>query len=434
MTTTTNIPQLKFNKLTESQYEGTTPVEGEFYITPDTHLATKDYVADYVEDRFTDYEVSLKTNCLYKVPQDVKAEININKELVLKAGSKVYVPNGFEQDGTTPHFDEIIIENDIINTDIPSNTTDLFFANGSSLAGWPNTICYSGPTTPTGTSGTWNLWYDTSNNIFKGQLGNSTWTELPNYSLPFCVASGNGTNMTKLHKLLNGITFMGGSIFLLPNVEFLVSNGFNEDSSFKNIIVKSNSIIRNYVVPAWGNQKFMFIIHINSSNQIEYLGFQPLYRFTKNFAFQTVDSDVYCRTYDEINNFTYETSNSGNTWTKVFESWFGYMTYGNPRITDIAISTPTQLNNNTHLIETAKGDNYWYRVYSDGFIDQGGVIPASTTTVSLLRPYTTTDYGVTMAGYNYAAGDQPIGVSSRTTSSFTVNTSSYTRFWRASGY
>lgn len=32
--TTTNISQLKFNKLSEAQYEGTTPVDGEFYITP----------------------------------------------------------------------------------------------------------------------------------------------------------------------------------------------------------------------------------------------------------------------------------------------------------------------------------------------------------------------------------------------------------------
>ena len=39
MTTTTNIPQLKFNKLTESQYEGTTPVEGEFYLTPEADYA-----------------------------------------------------------------------------------------------------------------------------------------------------------------------------------------------------------------------------------------------------------------------------------------------------------------------------------------------------------------------------------------------------------
>ena len=32
--TTTNVSHLKFNKLSENQYEATTPVDGEFYITP----------------------------------------------------------------------------------------------------------------------------------------------------------------------------------------------------------------------------------------------------------------------------------------------------------------------------------------------------------------------------------------------------------------
>ena len=32
--TTTNVSQIKFNKLSENQYQGITPVDGEFYITP----------------------------------------------------------------------------------------------------------------------------------------------------------------------------------------------------------------------------------------------------------------------------------------------------------------------------------------------------------------------------------------------------------------
>lgn len=42
--TTTNVSQLKFNKLTESQYQGTTPVDGEFYITPCPTYALDDEV------------------------------------------------------------------------------------------------------------------------------------------------------------------------------------------------------------------------------------------------------------------------------------------------------------------------------------------------------------------------------------------------------
>lgn len=35
------------------------------------------------------------TNCITEIPQDIKLELN-NGTLTLKAGSKVYVPNGFE--------------------------------------------------------------------------------------------------------------------------------------------------------------------------------------------------------------------------------------------------------------------------------------------------------------------------------------------------
>ena len=37
--TTTNVSQIKFNKLSENQYEATTPVDGEFYITPEADYA-----------------------------------------------------------------------------------------------------------------------------------------------------------------------------------------------------------------------------------------------------------------------------------------------------------------------------------------------------------------------------------------------------------
>ena len=48
------------------------------------------------------------TNCITEISQDIKVELN-NGTLTLKAGSKVYVPNGFEEDGTTPKFDIKIV-------------------------------------------------------------------------------------------------------------------------------------------------------------------------------------------------------------------------------------------------------------------------------------------------------------------------------------
>lgn len=47
-----------------------------------------------------------------RIPQDIKLELN-NGTLTLKAGSRVYVPNGFESDGTTPKFILKTIQSDI---------------------------------------------------------------------------------------------------------------------------------------------------------------------------------------------------------------------------------------------------------------------------------------------------------------------------------
>ena len=52
------------------------------------------------------------TNCLLEVPQNIKLELN-DGVLTLKAGSKVIVPNGFEEDGLTPKFDYVTIDSDI---------------------------------------------------------------------------------------------------------------------------------------------------------------------------------------------------------------------------------------------------------------------------------------------------------------------------------
>ena len=55
------------------------------------------------------------SNCITEIPQDIKVELN-NGIITVKAGSKVYIPDGFEQDGTTPKFREVIIQNDLSST------------------------------------------------------------------------------------------------------------------------------------------------------------------------------------------------------------------------------------------------------------------------------------------------------------------------------
>ena len=70
---------------------------------------TKLYITDSDDEALTNNNIS---NCITEIPQDIKLELNNHGTLKLKAGSKVYVPNGFESDGSN-RFDEIVIENNI---------------------------------------------------------------------------------------------------------------------------------------------------------------------------------------------------------------------------------------------------------------------------------------------------------------------------------
>lgn len=86
------------------------------------------------------------------------------------------------------------------------------------------------------------------------------------------------------------------------------------------------------------------------------------------------------------------------------------------------------------VVETYVNGTSWYRLYSDGWCEQGGEIAASTTSVTLLKPYLNTNYNVVMCGSNYGGTDQPLGTSARTVFGFTVSTSGYKRNWQACGY
>ena len=98
------------------------------------------------------------------------------------------------------------------------------------------------------------------------------------------------------------------------------------------------------------------------------------------------------------------------------------------------VRLPKMYSNIRYLIKSYDDGTNWYRIYSDGWCEQGGIIPANQTSVSLLKSYLDTNYSVLMVGANYGGSDQTLGTSSRTTSNFVVSTSSYQRFWQACGY
>lgn len=183
----------------------------------------------------TSLTTSQITNCITKIPQDIKLEL-VDGTLTLKAGSKVYVPNG------AGVFDEFTIQNDFIHSYGTVHTAGLLLLNttGNEINGievYPHSFIFSGTEQP---SGNIYIWYNTTSNIIKtylnGVAGGGT------MSFPIAEFTGNSSQITSI-KVFNGFGYIGSTIFALPGVKGLVPNGRNTDGSLNNIKFTKTSVL-----------------------------------------------------------------------------------------------------------------------------------------------------------------------------------------------
>lgn len=169
--------------------------------------------------------------------------------LILKAGSKVYVPNGFESDGTTFKFDEFITSNDIVDRDFGNASKEVAFlitksASANNFSVWGGGLVVSGTSAPDFSSfGYWGVWYDTANNIIKVQDGTNEWKTEYGFSLPFCLVSSSDSAVISLDQIFDWCGFIGSSAFVLPGVKGLIPNGFNADGTYKSIEFTTDKVL-----------------------------------------------------------------------------------------------------------------------------------------------------------------------------------------------
>jgi len=160
------------------------------------------------------------TNCITEIPQDIKLELN-NGTLTLKAGSKVYVPNG------AGVFDTITIASDISVTKQTNEKCFVYYANNS-LYVWEISNATSGTTVPSGTG----TWYDTTNNLIKRYVSGSM--TLSGLSFPLAILDVDSTAIQNIDQVFNGFGYIGSTWFALPGVKGLISDGRNADGTLKN--------------------------------------------------------------------------------------------------------------------------------------------------------------------------------------------------------
>lgn len=301
------------------------------------------------------------TNCLTEIPQDIKLELN-NGTLTLKAGSKVYVPNG------AGVFDVVAIANDITMDGgaatgaelvyVTVNTNLLYhYADNSSGTDWVATSQYQ-------------CRYNTSANMIKNTNNTgSTWEV--QLSFPIAKITLSSGTVTSIDQVFNGLGYIGSTVFALPGVKGLIPNGRNPDGTLKNTTASLTSV----QTKTFTNQTQTIAIRIGNN-----------YLATGIFP------------YDEKTNYNYNaTIAPGNERTQVNA---GSVTVSSGTITSFNPKTvfhAADYSSGDYVIDfqapTAANSYTWYRKYKSGWVEQGGISDGDYNTIITLP--------VIMADNNY---------------------------------
>lgn len=194
---------------------------------------------------------SILTNCLTEIPQDIKLEL-ADGTLTLKAGSKVYVPNGVGK------FDVVTIQKDVGGKRTSTGQEFLLSDKNGGIAFWGR--LYSGDSKPVA-SGSY-VWYDTANNVIKATTdGGASWLS-EKFSLPLGIYTANGTGVTSIDQVFNGFGYIGNNTFILPGVKCKRTNGFNTDGSLSSI----ETTITKVTIPGFDTEVGRPLYFINDDN------------------------------------------------------------------------------------------------------------------------------------------------------------------------
>ena len=226
--------------------------------------------ADFFQSNLLNYT----TNRILEIPQDIKLELN-NGTLTLKAGSKIYVPNG-------PGVFDVYTNSSDISKELRShaNTKCLVYINKLNvLTSEPISNCFSGTTAPT--SKRFAFWYDTTNNVIKytNDYG-STWITY-NTCLPLAIVSCDSNNVVvSIDQIFNGFGYIGSTVFALPGVKVQIPNGRNEDGTFK-YFIKTTPRVSTWT---WDGIAFVYNI-INENGLIDGFADDWHFDYEKNILF-----------------------------------------------------------------------------------------------------------------------------------------------------
>lgn len=363
-------------------------------------------ILDTKQDKSTAINYSYITNCITYIPQDIKLKLN-NGAIILEADSKVYIPNGFESDGTTPHYDTQIISNDITSQVHLSNDSNMpiVYAEGGIHTMMDGN---SGTTTPTASS-SYQIFYNTAEN--KCYFDNGAWVQC---SLPFGIVNRNDSiGYYSIVHTFNGYGYIGNEIFVLPGLECLIPNERNDDGSLKNIKITNNKVLR---ITQTHTNRTDIVIFMNSLGELQQWarGESACVIYVQNKI--PKPNRPYIRMYTEDENKWYCVADDITAWlpdgidkTEICELFSVDAYNSTGKITNIKYKT------NHHSVDwneadfviayqkpTSSNGWVWYRLYKSGWVEQGGY-----ATAGQYNNGTVINLPITMANANYTVSVSP---------------------------
>ena len=243
--------------------------------TPNNASGKEVTSADFIKSDIQSNLLNYTTNRILEIPQDIKWRTDLVEtdkkryRLTILKGSVYYVPQGFEADGVTRKFSKRVTINDNTCDDgfwsdnvLHEEFVFLIFKDNkvvlSSTARVGSNIT-SGETAPTTFLNNRALWYDTKNNYVKfTEDSGATWY---NCSLPLLKGSPRIT-IDETHPIagwvngpthvFNGFGYIGSTVFVLPGVKCLATNGIdNIGRALSNNYVTNNVLIRTIAKTAY---------------------------------------------------------------------------------------------------------------------------------------------------------------------------------------
>ena len=405
MTTDTNLSQIVFNRLSNEKYHELKTSgqlnDQQFYITPDLDT-NPGLIQDYM------------SNCITKIPQHINLELSTDGTLTLKAGSKVYVPNGVGV------FDEVVINSDksYTNTNL-SNMPHVAFINtaGDLKIVAEGAQTHSGTAAPT-VSAIYMLWYDTTNNLVKYSTDSGT-SYYDNCSLPIAVLGVSGNRMTSINQVFNGIGYIGAVAFAVPGVQVIIPNGFNSNGQLNNYTATVERVLtKDYAADNILGQN----LPLTLTNSPLLSAGDMIYVEEENQIYKGSIAELNKRTEVEIAKVTTDSTRiTSLTPLPIYNRILGSYDLTNKANTDLSNVS----SNIDYVVEQGEINNITWEKWKSGKLIQRGKStvkkPNWSETFTFAKPYANSDYNIDISLYNPnedQSGGRVAYIKSKTTTSF----------------